>query len=182
MRQPTDRARLNRFLRALGRRIRRPARLYLVGGSVVIDLGLRSATLVIDYVADADDPRALDEIEQAIRALKEEIDVNVEPASPADFLPFPRSVLARSRFVAQHGSLAVYHYHLPSQVIAKAARGLEQDLADAERLVRAGEVDWSEVDATWREVRASPTGWLRYEPADVERRLAVLKQRLADAP
>ena len=53
--------------------MRRPVRFYLVGGSVLIDLGLRAATLDIDYVADADDPAALAEIEQAIRA-QEQLD------------------------------------------------------------------------------------------------------------
>ena len=178
MRPRADQRRLRRFLDALGRRLRKPVRLYLVGGIVLIDLGLRGTTLDIDYVADADDPDALGDLEQAVRALKEELDVNVEPASPADFLPIPRSVLGRSRYVGRYGRVDVYYYHLPSVVIAKAARGFEQDLADVERLVRAGEVTWSDVEATWAEVRTSPTGWLRYEPADVEQRLNVLKQRL----
>lgn len=182
MRQRTDQARLTSFLNALGRRVRRPIRFYLVGGSVLIDLGLRVSTLDIDYVADADNPAALAELEQAIRTLKDELDVNVELASPADFLPIPPSVLGRSRFVAQYGQLSVYYYHLASLVIAKAARGLEQDLADAERLIRAGEVDWSDVEATWWEVRASPTGWLRHEPATVEQRLDLLRQRLDRTP
>jgi hypothetical protein len=182
VRQRTDQARLKRFLRALGRRLRRPIRLYLVGGSVLIDLGLRTSTLDIDYVADADDPAALTELEQAIRALKNELDVNVEPASPADFLPIPLSALNQSRYVGRYGQVSVYYYHLPSLVISKAARGLEQDLDDAERLVRAGEVAWSDVEATWREIRSSPTGWLRYEPDEVERRLDLLRQRLGVSP
>jgi hypothetical protein len=120
----------------------------------------------------------LEELELAIRGLKEELDVNVEPASPADFLPIPPSVLDRSRFVERHGKVDVYYYHLPTLVIAKAARGLELDLADAEQLVRTGEVEWSDVDSTWREIRSSPIGWLRHEPDEVERRLQLLHQRL----
>jgi hypothetical protein len=181
VRQRADRARLRRFLTALGRRLRRPVRLYLVGGTVLIDLGLRAATLDIDYAAEADDPLALADLEQAIRALKEELDTNVEPASPSDFLPIPRSALDRSRFIGRFGPVSVYYYHLASQIIAKAARGLEQDLADAERLLRAGEVDWTEVADTWRAVRSSPTGWLRYEPDEVEQRLELLRQRLESA-
>ena len=126
MRQRTDQARLTRFPCALGRLLRRPVRLYLVGGSVLIDLGL------------------------AIRELKNELDVDVEPASPADFLPIPRSVLVQSRFVARYGQLSVYYYHLPSLVVARAARGFEQDLADAERLLRSGAVAWTDVEATPR--------------------------------
>jgi hypothetical protein len=53
------------------------------------------------------------------------------------------------------------------QWVPKSARTVA-DLADAERLVRAGEVAWEDVDATWREVRATPTGWLRHEPDEVE--------------
>lgn len=182
MRQRTDRALLHRFLTALGRRLRRPVRFYLVGGSVLIDLGLRPATFDIDYVADADDPAAMDDLEAAIRALKNELSVNVEPASPADFLPVPRSALARSRFVGQWGVVSVYYYHLPSLVIAKAARGLEQDLTDVERLIRAGELEWAEVEETWAEIRSRSTGWLRYEPDDIEQRLILLRQRLDVEP
>jgi hypothetical protein len=167
-----------RFVTALGWLLRRPIRFYLVGDSVMVELGLRGSTLDIDYVADSDDPAALAELEQAVRALKEELDVNVEPASPADFLPIPRSVLDRSRFVGRYGSVDLFYYHPPSLVIVKVARGLELDLADAERLIRAGEVEWSDVEATWREIRASPTGWVRYEPDVIEARLQVLRDRL----
>jgi hypothetical protein len=144
----------------------------------MIDLGLRAATLDIDYVADADDPAALAELEQVIRDLKNELDLNIEPASPADFLPIPSGALEWSRFVGQHGSVSVYYYDLASQVIAKSARGLEQDLADAEQLVRTGQVSWTEVQERWAQVRASPTGWLHYEPDEVEGRLTLLGHRL----
>ena len=147
----------------------------------MVGLGLRGATLHIDYVAVSDDPAALEDLERAIRGFKDELDVNVEPASPADFLPVPRSVLDRSRYVERHGQVGVYYYHLPTQVIAKAARGLELDLADAEGMIRSGAVTWNDVRATWEEIRSSPTGWLRYEPDEIERRLSALRQRLGQA-
>jgi hypothetical protein len=84
---------------------------------VLIGLDLRGTTLGIDYIADADDPSALTDLERLIRVLKNELDVNVEPASPADFLPTPRSVFGRSRYVGRHGQLDVYYYHLPSLVL-----------------------------------------------------------------
>jgi hypothetical protein len=145
---------------------------------MMIDLGLRAATLDIDYVAQSDDPAALAELEQAVRALKDELDLNIEPASPADYLPIPAGALEGSRYVGQHGVVSVYYYDLASQVIAKAARGLEQDLADAEQLVRIGQVSWPEVLERWAQVRSSPTGWLRYEPDEVEGRIMLLGQKL----
>jgi hypothetical protein len=178
VRQRTDRERLRRFLETLGRRLRRPIRLYLVGGSVLIDLGLRGSTVDIDYVAAADDPADLDELETVIRVLKNELDVIIERANPAILLPIPRTVLERSRYVGREGRLEIYYYHLPSQIIAKVARGLEQDFADAERLMTAGEVAWVDVEATWREIRASRTDWIRYEPEEIEQRLDLLRSRL----
>jgi hypothetical protein len=111
-------------------------------------------------------------------ALKNELDVNVEPASPADFLPVPPGAHERSRYVGRFGPIDVYYYDLASLVIEKAARAYEQDLDDAEQLVRSGQVGWTEVIDAWTTMRSSPTGWLRYEPDDVECRLDVLRRRL----
>jgi hypothetical protein len=63
-------------------------------------------------------------------------------------------------------------------VIAKAARAYEQDLDDAEQLIRSGETTCEDVWEAWSEMRARPTGWLRYELDDVQRRLEVLHRRL----
>lgn len=180
MRQRADQERLRLFLSALGARLRLPVRLYLVGGTIMVDLGLRRSTVDIDYVAVTDDPRADEDLERAIRSLKDDLDVNVEPASPQDFLPVPAWAREQGRFVGQYGPVAVYHYHLPSVVIAKTARGYEQDLDDAEALLRGGHVDWAEIDRTWREMRASPRGWLRYEPDEVERRLEEVRRRATE--
>jgi len=143
----------------------------------MVDLQLRQSTSDIDYTAITEDEQAADELEQAVRSLKNDLDVNVEPAAPHDFLPVPAWARERGRFVGQYGPVAVYYYHLPSLVLAKVARGYEQDLDDAEKLIRAAGVTWQEIEQTWREMRASPRGWLRYEPEEVERRLEQLRRR-----
>src|SRR5437764_106550 len=117
MRATADRARLERFLHALGRTLRRPIRLYLVGGTVLVDLDLRAATVEVDYVVRADDPEALVDVERSIPRLKEQLNLNVEPASPEDFMPMPRGALEQSSFVRMYGTVAVYHDHLPGLVL-----------------------------------------------------------------
>ena len=179
MRERADRAAIERLLGALGRRLRRPVRLYLVGGAIVVDRGLRQSTLDVDYVVDADDPAAVDDFEREIAALKNELQTNVEPASPADFIPAPRNVLDRAVYVRSYGPVAVYYYDLATTVISKIARGAERDLADVEVLVRARAVSWADVEATWQEIRASDRPWLRHSPDDVERRLRRVRERLA---
>ncbi len=181
MREYAERKRIDRFLRTLGRRLKFPIRLYLVGGSVVVDMGLRTATIDIDYVVDADEPHALEEFERLIPVLKNELQINAEPASPADFIPVPVNVLSRSPYVRTHGKVSVYYYDLPSTVISKAARGAERDLADIELLVQSGAVSWKDVEGTWEDMRKSPRGWLRHDPAEIERKLRMVRQRLEGA-
>ncbi|MGH2461227.1 MAG: DUF6036 family nucleotidyltransferase [Chloroflexota bacterium] len=179
MREYAERSRIDHFLRTLGRRLSFPIRLYLVGGSIIVDLGLRAATLDLGYVVDADDTRALEDFERLIPVLKNELQINVEPASPADFIPVPANVLARSPYVRSYGKVSVYYYDLPSVVISKVARGAERDLADIESLVQTGAVTWQKVEDTWQEMRKSPRGWLRHDPAEIERKLQKVRQRLA---
>jgi hypothetical protein len=181
MRAPTDRARLERVLQDLGRSVHHPVRFYLVGGAVMVVLGLREATVDIDFVAAADKPQGLAELERRLPRAKDELDVNLEPASPADFMPVPNGALSRSPYVRSYGPLAVYHYDYPSLVLAKIARSTERDLTDVELLLRAGIVAWVSVEAGWNEVRDREAGWLRQTPREVETRLERVRQRLRDA-
>jgi hypothetical protein len=64
-------------LRRLGARLRRPARLYLVGGTTMVFEALRPQTLDIDVVLEVS-PEVHGELIQAIRALKDELSINVE--------------------------------------------------------------------------------------------------------
>jgi hypothetical protein len=181
VREPAERSRIERFLQTLGRRLRHPVRLYLVGGAIVVGLGLRSATVDVDYVVQADDPTALDEFERLVPALKKELHVNVKPAGPTDFLPVPPNVLDRSRYVRGYANVSVYYYDLPSTIISKIARGAERDLTDVESLVQAGQVSWSDVESTWAEIRVSPRGWLRHDPNAIDARIRAMRERLSIA-
>ncbi len=180
MRPPVDRTRLVRFFEQIEKRLTRHVRLYLVGGSVWIHLGIRTSTLDIDYAVSAEDERAYDEIERIIRDLKQELDINIERASPDHFIPVPPNALARSPFVGQFGKLGVYYYHLPSLVLAKVARGYEHDLTDVVSLIQAGHVTLAEVQENFEDVRDSPRGWHKYEPEDTAAKLAMVRKMLRE--
>jgi len=83
MRQLTDAARLREFMRLLGRRTRAAGRVYLVGGACAVLHDWRSSTIDIDIDLDP----GLDALLREIPAIKEELQVNVELASPAHFIP-----------------------------------------------------------------------------------------------
>lgn len=129
-------------------------------------------------MARADDPRALSDFERQLPVLKEQLDINVEPASPTDFMPVAANALDQSRYMRSYGLIAVYHYHYASLALAKVARAAERDLEDVELLVRTGVVSWEAVERAWAEARAPEAGWLRHTPSQVEERMAAMRRRL----
>jgi hypothetical protein len=77
---------------------------------------------------------------RAIPALKEELQINVELASPADFIPVPPGWEDRGTFVARIGRVTVFQFDLYAQAVAKVERGHRQD-ADVHEMLSRGLID-----------------------------------------
>lgn len=137
MRDLTDADRVRRFLRALSRAATAPARAYLVGGATAVLLGWRPTTIDLDLklVPESDEPL------RALARLRDELSINVELAAPPDFIPEVPGWEERSPFVVQEGKLAVYHFDLYSQALAKIERGHAQDALDVRAMLGAGLVE-----------------------------------------
>ena len=137
MRQLAEAERIRQFMRALGAVARETARVYFTGGATAVLMGWRASTIDVDlkFVPDHD------ELFRAIPRLKEALQVNVELASPVDFIPVPEGWELRSPFVAQEGRLSFHHFDLYAQALAKIERGHSQDVADVEEMTRRGLVD-----------------------------------------
>jgi hypothetical protein len=80
---PVDAVRLRALMRAVARAARGPLQVYLVGGATAVAEGWRDATIDIDVAFGPDHDAVL----RAIPAIKEALDINVELASPVDFIP-----------------------------------------------------------------------------------------------
>ncbi len=167
MREPLDRTKLERFLDALGRAVKGSGRVYLTGGATAISYGWRERTIDVDLRLDPEPAGAF----EAIARLKDELDVNVELASPMDFLPEVPGWRERSVFVGQHGPVAVYHYDPVSQVLAKLARGYDRDLVDARAIVRAGLASRSDVADALARIRAELVRHPRLDAPSFEARV-----------
>lgn len=135
MRDNADAEAVHALMRELGRRARVPARVYLVGGATAVIEGWRPTTIDIDVRIEPDD-----ELLRHLPELKEQLGVNVELASPADFLPELPGWRDRSRFLFREGLVDVFHYDLYSQALAKLERGFAHDLADVDAMIAAGDV------------------------------------------
>lgn len=137
MRQLTDAARLRQFMRMLGHRARLPGRVYLVGGACAVLLNWRPTTIDIDLEIDP----ALDGLLREIPAIKEELDVNVELASPAHFIPPLPGWRDRSPFIVREGTIDFHHYDFHAQALSKIERGHARDFEDVQGMVALGLVD-----------------------------------------
>ncbi|HEY2595760.1 MAG TPA: DUF6036 family nucleotidyltransferase [Chloroflexota bacterium] len=131
MRPPVDESRIRALAAELARVARQPVRIYLTGGSTAVLEGWRPATVDVDLRFE---PEA-DELLRALPSLKESLGVNIELASPPDFIPELPGWRERSPHVFREGTVDVHHFDLYSQALSKIERGFEQDLADVRAML-----------------------------------------------
>jgi hypothetical protein len=105
MRPPVDRQRIIHFLEQLGQRFRQPGRVYLVGGATLVFEGFRTQTLDVDLSFEVAD-RDHGEFIRTVRGLKDELAINVEEASPGDFIPLPEGYQDRAKFIGRFGAVS----------------------------------------------------------------------------
>ena len=112
-------------------------------------------------------------------ALKEALAINIELASPPDFIPELPGWRERSPLVFDEGNVEVRHFDFYSQALSKIERGFRQDLEDVEQMLTSGRSTPAQrsspapPDATsaFRESGASsqPSAWERTNPASARR-------------
>ena len=146
MRELADAPRIERFMCELGRAARHRGRVYLTGGATAVLHGWRESTIDVDIKLIPDS----DELLREIPRLKEKLDLNVELASPSDFIPLPPGWEDRSPLIREEGKLAFHHFDPVAQALSKAERGHAQDRIDVREMIAAGLVDPSDARAQFR--------------------------------
>jgi hypothetical protein len=127
---------VRRLMAELGKEFREETSVYLVGGTTAVLLGWRTSTIDIDLKIIPDS-----EAYPVIARLKETLQVNIELASPDDFLPPLPGWRERSPFIAREGKVNVHHFDFYSQALSKIERGFKKDLEDVREMVRRGLVE-----------------------------------------
>ncbi len=150
---------LRQFMRELAEAARSPGKIYLTGGATALLLGFRDQTIDIDLKLDPEPEGAF----EAIAVLKQRLHLNVELASPDDFIPCPGDWRERSRHIASFGRVQFFHYDFSLQALAKLERGHAQDLEDVASLVRGGYVSPEELRRRFAQIEP---GLLRYPAID----------------
>lgn len=131
MREIADRARIEAFLEALAREATQDTDVFVVGGTSAVLAGWRDATIDVDLVMRPESDAML----RAIPALKERLRLNVELASPDQFIPVPPGWEDRSPVIRRIGRVTIRHYDLCAQALAKLERGHARDVADVRAML-----------------------------------------------
>jgi hypothetical protein len=130
MRSNVDPQKIEQLMKALGKEARGSGCIYFTGGASALLIGWRSSTVDIDIRLD---PEPLG-IFEAIAKLKQELDINIELASPQDFLPQLPKWRDRSIFIGKQGKVSFYHYDFTAQALAKLSRGYNRDIDDVQAM------------------------------------------------
>src|SRR5579871_2137377 len=133
MRPPVDAQRLRELARELGRATRAETHVYVTGGASAVLEGWRQSTADIDLRFEPE----RDALLRALPELKARLQINVELASPPDFLPELPGWRERSPVVFREGRVSIHHFDFYSQALAKIERGFAQDLEDVQRMIEA---------------------------------------------
>ena len=137
MREIADAGRVRELMRALAREAREPTSVYFTGGATAVLYGWRASTVDVDLRIEPD----RDEILKALVGLKERLNINIELASPADFVPVASDWRARSPFIERQGCISFHHFDLYAQALSKAERHHAQDLDDIQEMLRLGLIE-----------------------------------------
>jgi hypothetical protein len=173
MREAVTETRLRAFMRAIAAEARETGRIYLTGGASAVLQHWRDSTLDIDITILPESDRIL----RAIPDLKERLHVNVELASPADFVPALRGWEERSVFIALEGSVSFHHYDFYTQALSKLERAHHKDLLDVDSMIRDGLVDPKQLLSLFEEVEPALYRYPAIDPPTLRRAVEGLASR-----
>jgi hypothetical protein len=124
-------------METLGRETSEEERVYFTGGATAVLFGWRSSTIDVDVKIVPEG----DAIFRALPIVKERLRMNVELASPDQFIPELPGWRDRCPFIDRVGSVSFLHYDLYAQALAKIERGHDQDLIDVREMIARGLVE-----------------------------------------
>lgn len=150
---------------AVGRAAKREIRLYFTGGATAVLSGWRSSTIDVDILMVPED----DQVFRSLPELKESLELNIEMASPADFIPEVPGWRDRSPAIDRRGKVAYYHYDLYAQALAKVERGHAQDEADVQEMIHRGLVDRSRLMQHFEQIEPLLYRFPAIDPASFRR-------------
>ncbi|HEV2844406.1 MAG TPA: DUF6036 family nucleotidyltransferase [Thermoanaerobaculia bacterium] len=157
-------------MRELGREAEKDVRLYFTGGATAVLLGWRQSTVDVDIKVDPETDRLF----RAFPQLKEKLEINIELASPDQFIPEVPGWQERSAFIAREGRLSFYHYDFYAQALSKIQRSHAKDLEDVRQMIARGLVDPGELRRRFDQIEPQFYRYPAIDPAAFRKALEAI--------
>ena len=157
-------------MRELGREAEKDVRLYFTGGATAVLLGWRQSTVDVDIKVDPESDRLF----RAFPQLKEKLHINIELASPDQFIPEVPGWQERSAFIAREGRLSFYHYDFYAQALSKIQRSHAKDLEDVRQMIARGLVDPGELRRRFDQIEPQLYRYPAIDPAAFRKALEAI--------
>ncbi len=97
--------------------------------------------------------------------------MNIELASPPDFIPELPGWRERSPLVFREGNVYVHHFDLYSQALAKIERGFDQDLEDVRQMIERGLVEPARLLVLYEAIEPELYRYPAIDPPEFRRRV-----------
>ena len=175
VRSESDKAKVESLLRALGKAVRSEGTAFLSGGACAVLYGWRETTIDVDLYFDPE-PAYLFE---AIRELKQQLDMNIELAWPMHFIPAPAGWRERCLFIGEYGNMTYYHCDFYAQALAKIERNHSHDIRDVQAMLQLRLV---QKDKLWQCFESIVSNLLRFPALNEERFREKLRAAIGAPP
>jgi hypothetical protein len=149
-RRRADAAALRRLMTALGGRVKASTSIYLAGGATAVLHGWRASTDDVDLKVESDDE---DEVVRILVALRDELSINIEFATPDHFIPVLAGWRDSSAFIYTEGAAVFRHFAYLPQALAKVNRWIAHDAEDVRAMLAQGLITTSSAWAYFEAIR-----------------------------
>ena len=131
MRHLATKEQIFNFFTEFSKGVKEPAQVYITGGASSIIKGWRQTSLDIDFIFNPE----LDHFYRAIPKLKEQLQLNLEIATPYHFIPELPGWRDRSEYIITEGKVTFYHFDFYSQALSKIERDHPNDVIDVQGMM-----------------------------------------------
>jgi hypothetical protein len=167
VRERVDADRVREFMRAVGAAAKEEGVCYLTGGTTAVLVGWRTTTVDVDIKLEPEQ----DEVLRALPTIKEELRINVELATPGDFIPLPAGWEERSPSIGREGRLTFRHFDPYSQALSKLERAHDRDLEDVRAMLDRGLIEAARLAELFEEIALALYRFPAIDPAAFRRRV-----------
>ncbi len=117
---------------------------------------------------------------EAIRRLIQKLNINVEFASPRDFMPLPIQWMTQSQYIGRYGAIDVFYFDFCSIALSKIQRGSSLDINDVKLLLQQGIITLQGLDTAYKEVlvQVGKGSYAKLDPQRFAARYAAVRQLL----